>query len=99
MAPEIVERILAHPDNHWMKGATVECTVLFVDIRGFTGIAENKRPQEIIDLLNDYFSRIYNCISRYQGHINKYIGDEAMVIFGAPAANPDHAAAAVRAGH
>jgi adenylate cyclase len=80
-----------------MKGSTVDASVLFVDIRGFTGISEGKKPEVIVELLNDYFKRITDIIMAYGGHLNKFVGDEAMVMFGAPLENPNHARAAVEA--
>ncbi len=97
VTPEIVDIILANPESQWMKGATVEASVLFVDIRGFTALSENKTPEVIVDLLNDYLTRVTDSVIKYGGHVNKFVGDEAMVVFGAPAANPDHALAAIRA--
>lgn len=97
VTPEIVDIILANPESQWMKGATVEASVLFVDIRGFTALSENKTPEVIVDLLNDYLTRVTDSVIKHGGHVNKFVGDEAMAVFGAPAANPDHALAAVRA--
>jgi len=97
VTPEIVDIILANPESQWMKGATVEASVLFVDIRGFTAISENKTPEVIVDLLNDYLTRVTDSVIKHGGHVNKFVGDEAMAVFGAPAPNPEHAQAAVRA--
>jgi adenylate cyclase len=97
VTPEIVDIILANPDSRWMKGATVEASVLFVDIRGFTALSENKTPEVIVDLLNDYLTRVTDSVIKHGGHVNKFVGDEAMAVFGAPAANPGHAQAAIRA--
>ena len=96
VTPEIVEKILANPDMQWMKGAKVEGTVLFVDIRGFTTISEKKDPEGVVELLNDYFTRVTDAVIEQEGHINKFVGDEAMVVFGSPIPNPMHAVAAVR---
>ena len=97
VTPEIVDLILANPDNQWMKGLEVEATVLFVDIRGFTTLSEDKEPESIVELLNDYFTRVTDIVIKHGGHINKFLGDEAMAIFGTPVPNPQHADAAVRA--
>jgi len=96
VTPEIVEKILANPDNKWLKGAKVEVTVLFADIRGFTTLSEKKDPEGIVDVLNAYFSEVTEAVMRHGGHINKFVGDEAMAIFGAPVSNPMHARAAVK---
>ncbi|TET93220.1 MAG: HAMP domain-containing protein [Desulfobacteraceae bacterium] len=97
VTPEIVDMILENPDNQWMKGLKVEATVLFVDIRGFTGLAEEKEPETVIEMLNDHFTRVTDIVIRHGGHLNKFVGDEAMIVFGTPAPNPQHAEAAVRA--
>jgi len=97
VTPEIVELILANPDNQWVKGSRVEATVLFVDIRGFTAISEEKEPEHIVELLNDYFTRVTDVVIKHGGHLNKFVGDEAMAVFGTPVTNPQHAEAAVRA--
>lgn len=99
VTPEIVDLIMADPDdNPWMKGSKVEATVLFVDIRGFTTLSEDKAPEVIVELLNDYFSRITEVVIKHGGHLNKFVGDAAMAIFGTPVPNSEHAEAAVKAG-
>ena len=97
VAPEVVDLILANPDNQWMKGARVEASVLFVDIRGFTALSEGKEPEAIVELLNDFFTRVTDVTMKYGGYLNKFLGDEAMAVFGTPRPNPQHAEAAVRA--
>jgi adenylate cyclase len=97
VTPEIVEMILANPDKRWMKGSKVDATVLFVDIRGFTSLSENVDPEAVVDLLNDYLTRVTNAVIKYGGHLNKFLGDEAMAVFGAPLANASHSEAAVKA--
>lgn len=96
VTPEIVDLILANPDDQWMKGSAQEATVLFVDIRGFTALSEDKEPERIVELLNRYFTLVTDVVIRNGGHLNKFVGDEAMVIFGAPVPNPQHAKVAVR---
>ena len=97
VTPEIMNMILKNPDSHWMKGSKVEASVLFVDIRDFTSLSEDRTPESIVDLLNEYFSRITESVIKHGGHLNKFVGDEAMAIFGAPVSNPRHAEAAIRA--
>jgi adenylate cyclase len=97
VTPEIMDMILKNPDSHWMKGSKVEASVLFVDIRDFTSLSEDKTPESIVDLLNEYFSRITESVIKHGGHLNKFVGDEAMAIFGAPVSNPRHAEAAIKA--
>ena len=96
VTPEIVDKILANPNDRWMRGAKVEVTVLFVDIRDFMSFSDHMDSEQIVDLLNDYFTRVTDVAIKEGGHINKFVGDEAMIVFGAPVPNPDHAKTAVR---
>lgn len=95
VTPEVVDMILNDPDM--MKGSKIEATVLFVDIRGFTSLSEGKEPEGMVALLNEYFTRVTDVVNRNNGHINKFAGDEAVAVFGAPLANPQHALTAVKA--
>ena len=80
-----------------LTGQKREITVLFSDIRGFTTLSEQKTPQEIVDILNRYFSRQVEVIFRHGGTLDKYIGDAIMAFWGAPTEQPDHARRALAA--
>lgn len=95
VTPEVVDMILNNPDM--TKGSKIEATVLFVDIRGFTSLSEGKTPDLIVDLLNEYFARVTEVVNKNKGHINKFAGDEAVAVFGAPLPHPLHALSAVKA--
>jgi adenylate cyclase len=71
--------------------------MLFADIRGFTSITEASEPQIIVDALNEYFERMVEIVFRYEGTLDKFIGDEMMVLFGSPVAHRDDPVRAVRA--
>ncbi len=73
-------------------------TVLFSDINHFTPTCERHTPREIIAMLSSYFELMVDVILRYDGYIKQYVGDEIMVIFGAPDDQEDHAEKAVRCG-
>jgi class 3 adenylate cyclase len=72
-------------------------TVLFADIRGFTALTEGMEPQEVIRLLNECMERLSHSIDFAGGIVDKFIGDEVMGVFGAPATREDHARRAVTA--
>ncbi|HLN06829.1 MAG TPA: adenylate/guanylate cyclase domain-containing protein, partial [Acidimicrobiales bacterium] len=73
------------------------CSVLFVDLVGFTPLAEKRDPEEIRDLLSLYFERAQAIIGHYGGTVEKFIGDAVMAVWGAPIANEDDAERSVRA--
>ena len=80
-----------------LGGKRVEASVMFSDIRGFTPLVESQSPEETIDLLNTYYTLMFDAIDSHGGVVNQMIGDGLMAIFGAPLPLPDHGAAAVRA--
>ena len=96
--PRVVRDLVAHGETDaTLAGQKRAVTVLFSDIRGFTTLSERKSPQEIVDLLNRYFSLQVEVIFRHEGTLDKYIGDAIMAFWGAPVEQPDHAARALAA--
>lgn len=73
-----------------LGGQHVNASVLFADIVGFTHLSESMSPEDISKLLNLYFSYIADAVRFCGGHIDKYIGDCAMIVFGVPEKNADH---------
>ncbi len=80
------------------EGKSKEATVLFADIRGFTSMCERLGPEEIFDLLNDYFPRMRTIVDRYEGCILKFMGDALMAAWNVPRRQEHHALRAVYAG-
>ncbi len=80
-----------------LGGRWVSGTVMFSDIRGFTSMSEQQSPEETIELLNTYYTLMFDAICGHGGVVNQMIGDGLMAIFGAPLALADPAASAVRA--
>jgi len=75
-------------------------TIIFTDIRNFTTLSESAASDQVVEWLNDYFARMNGIVERHGGHINKYIGDGLMIVFGAPVDRSDvsEARAAVACG-
>ena len=97
MPEVVVKQLLENPDSFRLGGANQVITVLFADIRGFTAFAEKKNPEQVVGLLNQYFSAMSEIIFAHGGTLDKYIGDGLMALFGAPTATPDDARNAVNA--
>ncbi len=95
--PEIVEMILKNPDDQWFQGRKIPLTVMFTDIRGFTSFSEKSTPEEVVTLLNDHFTMATEIILHHGGHVDKFIGDAVLAVFGALMEYDDHAERAVRA--
>ncbi|HET9823288.1 MAG TPA: adenylate/guanylate cyclase domain-containing protein [Burkholderiaceae bacterium] len=81
-----------------LGGRRVQATTLFCDIRGFTSMAEKLQPEQTIELLNTYYTLMFDAITGHGGVVNQMVGDGLMAIFGAPLALADPAGSAVRAG-
>jgi adenylate cyclase len=94
LSPEVVEMVVANPDIR-LGGVNQEVTVLFADIRGFTTMSEEMEPGRVVEILNEYFTRVTDVIFDNGGTLDKYIGDAVMAVFGAPISKGNDAAAAV----
>lgn len=84
VSPRIGEEILRNYDNQAIWGSKKRITVLFIDIRGFTSLAENLQASELVEALDQYYDLVSEIIFRYDGVVNKFIGDAIMALFGAP---------------
>src|SRR6476659_133590 len=94
LSPEVVEMVVANPDIR-LGGVNQEVTVMFADIRGFTTMSEAMEPGRVVEILNEYFTRVTDVIFDNGGTLDKYIGDAVMAVFGAPISKGNDAAAAV----
>ncbi|HUK54040.1 MAG TPA: adenylate/guanylate cyclase domain-containing protein, partial [Candidatus Binatia bacterium] len=95
LAPGVAQKIAAEADIQ-VRGETQNLTVLFSDIRGFTSMAEKMTPEEIVEILNDYFNAMSDRIFAHEGTLDKFLGDGLMCLFGAPFSKGHDALDAVR---
>ncbi|MDT7541465.1 MAG: adenylate cyclase [Acidobacteriota bacterium] len=100
VSPEVADTFWQQRGALVMGGERRTVTLIFTDIRGFTTLSEGVDSEEVVSWLNEYFSRMHKIVCAYGGHINKYIGDGLMIVFGAPIARGDklEARAAVACG-
>lgn len=95
VSPEIAEELLKK--EIVLGGEEKFVTILFCDVRNFTSLCEGRRPEEILSLLNEYFTKTCGKIESNGGVVDKYIGDAVMAIFGAPIQKDNDASRSVKA--
>lgn len=93
---DVMQNVVRNIDELKLGGKRSNVTVLFADIRGFTSMSENMSAEEVSVILNEYFTEIEPIITKYNGVINKFIGDAIMAIFGEPIQDKNHALNAVK---
>ena len=96
VSKSVVDQLLDDDQKLNLGGEEREVTVLFSDIRGFTAMSEKMKPKEVVTTLNSYFSEMIDIIFKFDGTLDKIVGDELMVVFGAPIARDDDAERAVK---
>lgn len=96
LSDKLVARLEKDPDAARLGGDKKEVTVLFTDIKGFTSFSEGHTPEQVVSRLNEYLGAMVQVVDRFDGTVDKFIGDGVMVYWGAPLAQPDHAELAIR---
>lgn len=94
VSTSVVNEVLKHPEKLKLGGEKKDLTVLFSDIRGFTTISEAMAPEDLVHILNQYLTIMTDIILKYDGTLDKYMGDAIMAIYGAPLDMADHPARA-----
>lgn len=96
LSPQIAQQVIDGKVEITKGGEARQTTVLFSDIRGFTAMSEHENPQIIVDMVNEYFELMVEVIFKYEGTLDKFVGDEIMALFGAPVGHSDDPIRAVR---
>jgi adenylate cyclase len=92
LAPGVIDLMEKDPEKYLgMGGEMKELTILFSDIRGFTTISEKLTPNELVQLLNEYFGQMTEILFATNGTLDKFIGDAIMAFWGSPVPQEDHA--------
>jgi adenylate cyclase len=95
VSPKVAQEVLSNLQDVNLGGQQIDASVLFVDIIGYSKLSQHLEPDEITQMLNEYFSYIDQAAQIYGGHVDKYIGDCAMLVFGVPEKDEHHSFQAV----
>jgi len=97
LSPNVAEQVISGQLEVKQGGQRVEeCTVFNSDIRGFTNMSETTSPEELVEMLNEYFEEMVDTIFKYEGTLDKFMGDGIMALWGAPVTHPDDAVRSVQ---
>jgi len=96
--PQLAKKIAESSETIRLGGDKRPVAVLFTDIRGFTALSETMRPDDMASLLTEYLTEMVECVFKYEGTLDKFIGDSVMAQWGAPIGGPDDADKAMAAG-
>ncbi len=96
LSPNLAEMVVSGELDVEKGGEDRIATVLFVDIRGFTALSESTKASEVLKILNEYYEVVVDVVFKREGTVDKFIGDEMMVIWGAPLTNDDDPLRAVK---
>ncbi|MBN2161095.1 MAG: CHASE2 domain-containing protein [Spirochaetes bacterium] len=90
LSPSVIDEIIKDPESLELGGEDREITIFFSDIKSFSTISEKLSPQDLVKRLNEYLTEMTDIVLKYNGTVDKYIGDAIMAFYGAPVAMPDH---------
>lgn len=93
---KVVSELIKNPDMARLGGERREVTILFSDVKGFTAFSEKNVPEDVVAILNEYLEAMTDVIFRWEGTLDKFIGDAIMAFWGAPSRQENHGELAVR---
>src|SRR5262249_45047804 len=96
LSPQVAELILSSGDDTLLASRRREVAVVFGDLRGFTAFSETAEPEDVTRVLNEYHACVGKLVHKYEGTLERFIGDGFLVLFNDPLPCPDGAARAVR---
>ena len=96
VSKQVVDELLDNEAKLNLGGEERQVTILFTDIRGFTAMSEKMEPKTVVSTLNEYFSEMIDIVFKYNGTLDKIIGDELMIVYGAPLSSEDDTIRAVK---
>jgi adenylate cyclase len=95
VSPNLVSHLVRHPEELRLRGERRECSFVMTDLAGFTAMVERFPPEELVDLLNGYLESLVSIVFRFDGTVERIVGDAVSAHFSAPVRQPDHAQRAV----
>ena len=90
VSPNRVAHLVAHPDQLHLGGQREVCSFVFTDLVGFTPMMESRDPAQVVALLNDYLEAMLVIVFKYEGTLDRFVGDAMVVLFSAPVTQPQH---------
>jgi len=96
VSSSVMEEILKDPTKLSLHGKKVRATMLFTDIRGFTGMSEDMEPEQVVSVINEYLTLQTDKVFKWEGLLDKFVGDCVMAVYGIPFPREDDAYRAVK---
>jgi len=95
VSPNLVAHLVDHPQQLQLGGRRQDCSFIFTDLEGFTGLMESRDPEQAVSLLNDYLEQLIRIAFEHDGTLDRIVGDAIAIMFSAPVPQPDHPARAL----